>query len=392
MARAWIELGHTVTMLCEFPNHPSGIIPQAYHGRLYERTSLDGIDVIRVWVKASTHKSFRNRILFYLSFMFNAALAGLLLARAPYDLVYCSSPPLFTGAAGLLISLLKRLPFFFEVRDLWPESAVALGELSNPLAIRWAERLELSCYRRARCIIVVTEGIRQRLLERGQLADKIVLLPNGANTDLFQFQPDLRLRIRRDLDWQAGFLAIYAGIFGLAQGLETILETARLLQEHPQIRFLLIGDGPKKAEIAAQVARLDLPNLRLLPEQPRESMPGYLSAADVALVPLRRLELFKGALPSKIFDAWACQRPVLISIDGEARRVVEEAQAGIFVPPEDPIALARSLLDLLANQAQAIKMGDNGRQTVVKSFSRRAQARQLIEILEAVMLKEKGVN
>jgi glycosyltransferase involved in cell wall biosynthesis len=377
MARNLVLLGHSVTVIGEFPNHPSGIIPPAYRGKLYERSTLDGIDVIRVWVKASPVKNFRNRMLFYLSYMLTAALAGLFLARSRYDVIYASSPPLFVGGAALAISYLRRIPLAFEVRDLWPESAVALGELTNPRAVALASRLEEACYRRARTIVVVTKGIRDRLIGRGYPQDKIVLIPNGANVDLFRYDSTAREKIRSDLNLGDSFTAVYAGIHGVAQGLETLVEAAKLLRDHPGIRILLIGEGPTKAQIAALVEKYALPNLIMLPEQPRESIPGFLSAVDAAIIPLKAVDLFKGALPSKLFDAWACQRPVLLSVDGEAHLLLDQAEGGIFVHPEDPQALASALVDLSRRPADCRQMGINGRRFTEAHYSRKALAGQL---------------
>lgn len=385
MCRNLLRLGHSVTAVGEFPNHPSGIIPDHYRGKLYERTTLDGIDVIRVWVKASPVKNFKNRMLFYLSYMLTAALAGLFLARGRYDLVYASSPPLFVGASALAISFLRRIPLAFEVRDLWPESAVALGELSNPRAVRLATLLEEACYRRARTIIVVTEGIRSRLLDRGIHPEKIVLIPNGANVDLFRFDPAGRARLREQLGLGSTFTAIYAGIHGLAQGLETVVEAARLLQNQPDIRILMVGEGPAKTQVAALAEKYALRNLVMLPEQPREAVPAFLSAADVALIPLKAVDLFKGALPSKLFDAWACEKPVLLSVDGEAHRVLDLAQGGLFVPPEDPQALADALQALSKQPENCRLMGINGRRFTEAHYSRKALAELLEAHLQAVI-------
>ncbi len=195
MASNWVRMGHSVSMICEFPNHPSGIIPPEYRGKLYEREALDGIDVIRVWVKASPVKNFRSRMLFYLSYMFSAPLSGLLLARGKYDVIYATSPPLFVGAAALIISQVRGTPLVFEVRDLWPESAVALGELNSPRVIAWATRLEEACYNHARMVVVVTRGIHNRLLECGIPPDKLARIPNGANVDMFQYSESTADRI-----------------------------------------------------------------------------------------------------------------------------------------------------------------------------------------------------
>jgi glycosyltransferase involved in cell wall biosynthesis len=384
MARNFVRLGLAVTMISEVPNHPSGIIPPAYRGKLFERVTLEGIDVIRVWVKASPVKNFRNRMLFYLTYMVNAALVGAVLSRGRYNLVYASSPPLFVGGAALALSILKRAPLVFEVRDLWPESAVALGEIASRRAIAWSTRLEEACYRRAKKIIVVTRGIQDRLLERGYPAGKVALIPNGANVDLFQYQPEGRLRLRSEWGLQDKFIVIYAGIHGVAQGLETVVEAARLLLVNPMVHLLLVGDGPKKAEIAALARQYSLPNLTMLPEQPRAAMPDILSAADAALIPLRNLDLFKGALPSKLFDAWACQRPVVLSVDGEARQALEQCQGGVFVPPEDAHAMTEAIRDLCSEPVACTEMGRRGREFTVSHYSRQALAEKLISILEKI--------
>ena len=386
MARYLVSAGHQVTMLTEVPNHPSGIIPPEYRRKLWERSSLDGIDVIRVWVKASPIKTFRARMAFYLTFMVNASFAGLLLARGHYDALVATSPPLFVGGAALALSALRRTPMIFEVRDLWPESAVALGELSNPRAVALAGKLEKTCYNRARRLVVVTEGIRRRLVERG-FGDKLVLIPNGANTDLFRPDPAAgkALRAELGLDSDDKFVVLYAGIHGIAQGLETALEAAQKLQATPEVHFVFVGEGPKKAELLAIKDRLGLANVTMLPERPRSDMPAFLSAADVALVPLRRLDLFEGALPSKMFDAWACGCPVILSIAGEARRVLEQADAGLFIEPEDAGQMARAILQMKGDPALLRRYRDNGPRFVEKNYSRQRQAAQLERLLLEVI-------
>lgn len=381
MARYLVANGHTVTMVTEVPNHPSGIIPYEYRGKLYERADLEGIDVLRVWVKASPEKTFATRMAFYLTYMVNATLAGLALAHGQYDLIYATSPPLFVGGAALALSTLRRTPLVFEVRDLWPESAVALGEMTNPRAVALAGKLEEMCYNRARRVVVVTEGIQRRLAERG-FRDKVVLIPNGANPS--QFQPDREgaAALCADLGLKGKFLVLYAGIHGVAQGLETVLETARQLQgQAPDVHFLFVGEGPKKQELLALRSHWGLANVTMLAEQPRARMPAYLSAAHVALVPLRRLEIFQGALPSKMFDAWACGCPILLSIGGEARQVLERADAGVFVEPEDAGQMAQALLQLKGEPERLHRYGENGRRFVEEHYSRQRLAARLEALL-----------
>jgi glycosyltransferase involved in cell wall biosynthesis len=387
MAHNWVLLGHSVTMLTEFPNHPSGVIPPQYKGKFIERTVMDGIEIIRVSVKASPVKNFRNRMLFYLSYMFNAILAGIFLAHERYHLLYASSPPLFVGGAAFVLSYIKHLPLIFEVRDLWPESAVAIGELSNPRVISLATKLEEMCYHGAKLVVVVTQGIYNRLLQRGISPEKLIVVRNGANIDMFTYIKSERERIRREMGLEDKFIAIYAGIHGLAQGLETIIDTARVLQGNPRIHFLLVGDGPKKQEILALAKDNNLLNLTFVPEKPRELMPAYLSASDIALVPLRKAEIFKGAFPSKIFDAWACERPVLVSIDGEARQVVEAVNGGVYIAPEDTQAMAETLINLLDSPKELDAMGKNGREYTLQNHSRKVLAEKLISYLEKLLMQ-----
>jgi glycosyltransferase involved in cell wall biosynthesis len=257
---------------------------------------------------------------------------------------------------------------------------VALGELTNPRAVALAGKLEEMCYNRARCIVVVTEGIRRRLKERG-IDQKVAVIPNGANTELFRPDPESGAALRSELGLEAKFVAIYAGIHGVAQGLETVLDAAHQLQGVPDVHFLFVGEGPKKAELLALRNEMGLTNVTMLAEQPRTQIPAFLSAADVALVPLRRLELFDGAVPSKLFDAWACGCPVILSIEGEARRVLELADAGAFVEPGDAGQLAKLILQLRGNPEALLRYGENGRGFVEAHYSRQRLAVRLEELL-----------
>jgi glycosyltransferase involved in cell wall biosynthesis len=386
MARGLVQAGHQVTMIAEVPNHPSGIIPPVYRGKLYDRAQLDGIEVLRVWVKAPSVKNFRSRMAFYLTYMVMAALAGLFLARGKFDVVYATSPPLLVGGAALVISYVRRIPLVFEVRDLWPEVAVALGELQNKYAIRLAKWLEWRCYQRARMVVVVTKGIRQRLIERGLPARKLTFIPNGANTDLFQPQPAAGCALRQELGLGNDFIVLYAGLHGIAQGLELLLEAARQLQEHPTIHFLFVGEGPTKADLIALTRKLELSNVSFHAEVARERIPAFFSAAQVAVVPVRKAALFQGVLPSKMFDAWACACPTLVALDGEARQALHQAEAGLWVEPENPAALATAILALYNDPSRLPCLGENGRRFVAAHYSRQAQAQQLEKLLRQVVM------
>ncbi len=381
MATNLVRMGHRVTVLTEMPNHPKGIIHPSYRRRLVMSEELEGVQVLRVWVMASPRKTFVTRLAFYLSFAFMASLVGLL-HRHRYDVVLATSPPLFVGAAGLLIARARRLPFVFEVRDLWPLSAVELGEIRSHTYARLAERLELMLYRHALAVPVVTKGIFDILRARGVPEQKLVFIPNGTNTELFY---DRGRGARASMGLTDEFVVMYAGIFGIAQGMETLCEAARLLKGHVQIRFVFVGEGPVKEQVRRLCGRWQLHNVMLLDEVPRDQIPLLLSAADACIVPLKRKPLFHGALPSKMFDAWACGRPVLLAVDGEARRVMEEAEAGVFVEPEDPEVLAKAIMQLAGDLPLARRLGANGRRYVERYFSRRAQAERLAHLLETIV-------
>jgi colanic acid biosynthesis glycosyl transferase WcaI len=392
MARGLIRAGHQVTMLTEVPNHPQGVIHPAYRGRLYVREETDGIDVRRLWVSASPQKTTRTRMAFYLSFMFGATLAGLFMARGHYDVVYASSPPLFVGGAALAISYLRRVPLVFEVRDLWPESAVQLGELNNPRAVRLATRLEETCYRRARHIVVVTHNIRGRLVERGYSAAKIIVIPNGANTQLYCPQP-INQALRQQLGIRPDqFVVIYTGLHGLAHGLETALQAADLLREHEDILFLFVGDGPRKADLMDMAGQMGLDNVCFHEAVPEPELPAYIALADVGLDTRRRIGISQGTLPVKMFSYMACERPVLLSIEGEAVQLLERAGAGVAVPPETPEALARAILDLQDDPAERAAFGCNGRAFVEAHYSRQGFAHQLEDLLSAVVSDRRSLK
>ena len=385
MARGLVQAGHHVTMIAEIPNHPGGIIPPQYQGKLYERTNLDGIDVIRVWVKTSPVKTFRTRIAFYLSYSLMGTLAGLFGARNKYDLIYATSPPLFVGASALALSHLRRTPMAFEVRDLWPESAIVLGELENERAVQLATWLEETCYHRARLIIVTSQEILDHLVERGVPRDKLALVRNGANIDLFQLDPKARQRIRTELGLENRFIALYAGLFGLAYELDLVLEAAHELETRAaDVHFLLMGDGPTREALQDDASLLGLTNVTFLPAQPRERVPGYFNAADVSLVPLREPNI-PGMLPVKIYDSMACKVPLIVGARGEPRTIVQECDSGLVVDPGNVEQLCDAILRLRDAPELRRRYGENGRQAVVARYSRQAQARQLEQILRTIV-------
>ncbi len=380
MAANLVRLGHKVTVLTELPNHPRGIIPPEYRRRWYAKDELAGIRVVRVWVYARPVKTFFTRMGFYLTFMVNAALVGSLV-RGPYDIVYATSPPYFVGVTALWLSLVKRARFVFEVRDLWVQSAAELGELNNPRLLKMAGWLDRLYYRKAKRIVAVTRGIYDALAARG-LAAKLYLIYNGTNCDLLY---DRGRGKRGELGWEKQFVVMYAGILGIAQGLEEICRVIAQLKSDPGIHFAFVGEGPLKQRIETLQKEQSLTNLTLLGEIPRERIADYISAADCCLVPLKKRETFRGALPSKMFDVMACSRPLILSVDGEARELVEKTGAGLYVEPENDGELRQAILTLLNDPALCKKMGAAGRTFVENNFSRRQAAIELEQVLQDVM-------
>jgi glycosyltransferase involved in cell wall biosynthesis len=380
MAKGLVRAGHQVTIITEFPNHPTGIIPPAYRGKVFTRERMEGVEVIRVWVMASPRKTFGRRMAFYLSYMMMAALAGLFLVRGRVDALYVTSPPLFSGGAGLVLSYLRRIPLYFEVRDLWPESAVVLGQLRNKRFIRWATWLEEKCYVRARSIVVTARESHDRLRERGIPADKLVVIRNGANTDLFRPDAVQGSDLRNRLDLEDRFILLYPGLHGLVYDLGFLMDVLEQLQQYSDIHLLMVGDGPTKRQTIAKADELGLQNVTFLPGQPRDEIPAFFNAADVIVAPLREPQI-AGGFPVKVYDSMACSTPVIVCARGETRRVVEDAQAGLVSDPGDKEALCTAILRLRADPALRRQMGENGRKAVVAQYSRQAQAEALAELV-----------
>jgi glycosyltransferase involved in cell wall biosynthesis len=376
MAKNLIHLGHEVIVMTEVPNHPSGIIPAKYRNRFCILDKYDEIPVIRNWVWVKPHKTFYSRMLFYLSFMFSTVLNSFSLERKKFDIIYATSPPLFVGIAGLVIAKLMKLPLIFEVRDLWPESAIDLKQISSPITVKMSHWLANTIYSHSKAIIAVTNGIATKLKIKNIDAKKISTIKNGTNINSNINLYDSMLEER--LGWKDKFIVLYAGIHGIAQGLETIIYAADCLKEIDNIKFVFIGEGPNKNNLKAIVKKKKLENIEFLPEVPREEIFKYISLSTVCLVPLKKLTIFQGALPSKMFDAWACKKPIILSVNGEAKRELKKANGGIYAEPENHMAIAISVLKLFKNPDLCNILGENGYRFLYKyGYTRSQQAAYL---------------
>jgi glycosyltransferase involved in cell wall biosynthesis len=380
LARSLADSGHMVTVLTALPNYPAGKIFEEYKGRLLMEEQRDGLRIIRTWLVATKSKAFFLRILNYCSFSVLSFLAAAWKVGLQ-DVVIVESPPLFLGLSGFLISRLKRARFVLNVSDLWPESAVALGIVRNARLIRIATLVEEFLYRKASLISAQTEGIVASIRSRAR-DSLIALIPNGA--DVFAASPqnaELQKSVRNELGFNEHFVVGYTGLLGLAQGLETVLDSAQLLSKFPKIVIAFIGDGPDGPRLKSIAQQSGLQNVRFVPAQPASKMPEVLSTLDIALVPLKRHPLFKGALPSKMFAAMGAGIPIVGSVEGEARAVIAESRGGICVEPENSLQIAEAILELYRDPELRKSLGENGRSYVAKHFNRRDAARKFEEFL-----------
>lgn len=385
-----VKRGYEVTVLTTVPNYPTGIVPSEYRGHVIQQEMLGGVRVVRVWSYTSPNKGFLRRILAQLSFGCLAPILGGKAVGHP-DLIIVESPPLFDAIAARLLAWYKHCPFIFLVSDLWPESAIQLGMLSNRLLIKLAEWLEWSTYQKASSVWVVTEGIRQSLLKRGLSTEHVFLLTNGVDTA--KFHPMPQAQARAELGWDNLFTVLYAGTHGLSQGLETVLTAAEHIQDYIDIRIVLVGEGATKTSLIAQARQRDLKNITFLDPQPHEHMPLIWASADICLVPLRKVPLFEGALPSKMYEAMACARPIVLGVEGEARRMVEqEAGAALAVEPENADALASAILYLREHTELAEALGQRGRTFVQNRFEREQLTAELEKRIAKLLEKGEPVS
>lgn len=365
MARQLRASGHRVEVVTAVPNHLSGAIFPGYEGQCYVRDEVDGIIVHRVWMYAATGAG-PKRLMSYLSFMITC-LYGLARSTRP-DYLFVESPPLFLSLPAFIASRVWNVPFIFNVADLWPDSAEALGIVTNKSVLRLARSLELWTYRKAEIVNAVTEGIQDTLVTvKGVDPHKVMFLPNGVDIDVFSpRRPDPELQRRFNCKDGATFL--YAGTHGYAQGLEVIMQAALRLRNQA-VTFIFVGDGPAKAQLIRMKEEHGLSNVVFADAEPLTRMPAYYSIATAAIVTLRDIPLFRGARPSKMFPAFASGIPVIYAGRGEGARQVEATQSGIVTPPEDADALSAAIMELVCNPDVAHELGWNARKYVSENMS-----------------------
>lgn len=385
--REWVRAGHQVTVITCAPNFPKGKVFDGYRNRLWQQEQMDGIRVIRVWSYITANEGFVKRILDYQSFMLSATLA------APFvrgvDVVVGTSPQFFTACAAYLVSHLKRIPFVFELRDMWPESIKAVGAMkSDSVAYRWLERLEMFLYCRASRIVTVTHAFRDALMRRGIDGTKIDVVTNGV--DLSHFAPQAKdVTLVQQLCLQDMFVAGYIGTHGIAHALETLLEAAQTLQQMPNaqnVRLLFLGDGARKQDLIAKAQAMGLRNVLFVESVQKDQVVRYWSVLDVSVIHLRKTGLFTTVIPSKLFECMGMGLPVLHGVAGESAAIVEREQVGQVFESENAQQLVAGLLHMRDNPAAYADFQRNGL-LAARRYDRKNLALQMQQVLVNLVKK-----
>ena len=378
----WAAAGHEVTVVTCAPNHPDGRLYPSYRNRLRQVEDVKGVRVVRVATFLAANKDKWRRIANYLSYLVTAVLAGLF-ERRP-DVVIATSPQFFCGWAGVLVGRLRRRPFLLEVRDLWPESILAVRAMRFRVGLRPIEVLERWMYRAARHIVTVGDGYRERLIERGVDPSRISVIMNGVDSERFFAQEPDRV-LARQFGVSGRFVVTYCGTIGLAHGLEVVLRAGALLIEHGRrdVVFLLVGGGARLEALRGAAAREGLDNVIFAGHLDTGAIPGILSLTDACLVHLRASPTFTTVMPSKIFEAAAMARPVILGVRGFAREFVQEAGCGVCIEPENEHDLVDAILRLSADAALRDRLGRAGR-SVADTYDRDRLAARYLAIIARV--------
>ena len=379
-ARRWVRDGHQVTVLTCVPNHPHGVVYPGYQNRWCQWENVDGINVLRVITYLGPNKGFVRRIVNYLSYFFSASFFCSKVKNV--DVVVSTSPQFFCGLAGFFVSRRLRVKWVLEIRDLWPESIVAVGALRQQQIIRILESIETFMYRQANHIVTVTNSFLQHITARGIDAGKLTVITNGADLESFKPQPrDNEVTVKYGL--RDKFVASFIGTHGMAHGLSTVLRAADRLRKDQRIVFLLVGDGAEKENLERQAREMRLDNVVMIGQQPKKMMPLFLAASDVCLVLLRRDDLFKTVIPSKIFEAMAMARPIIMGVEGESWEIVKQADCGLAIEPENDLELTEAVVKLADNPKLVEKLGNNGRRFVAENYDRGKLAEMYLDVLKS---------
>lgn len=375
--KEWVNSGIEVTVITCAPNFPKGKVYPGYKNKFIQREEIDGIKVIRVWSYITANEGFLKRVLDYTSYAFMAFWVGLFIKT---DLIIATSPQFFTAVSGSILAFFKRKKWVMEVRDLWPESIVAVGAMRRNFFITFFEWLEKRLYLSANHIIVVTDTFKEKISSRGISIEKISVFKNGANLDLFRAGEKPASLIKKH-GFEGKFVIAYIGTHGMAHGLDFILDSiGELYNSNPEILFLFMGDGSEKNNLLSKAKELELKNVLFLDSVPKNEVVDYLKVMDVALVNLKKSETFLTVIPSKIFEAAAMNKPILLGLEGETKEIIETYQAGLCFIPEDRISFIEKVKNISLNLEEYMKFQE-GCARLALDFDRKKIAKGMFETL-----------
>lgn len=375
-AREWVKAGHEVTVITCVPNFPKGKVFDGYKNKLWQKEVIDGIEVIRVWSYIAANKGFVRRTLDFISFSVTSFLAGLFVKA---DVIVATSPQFFTALSGRTLSFWKRVPWIMEVRDLWPESIKTVGAMKDNLFIRYFEWEEMRCYRSAKTIVVVTDSFKRTLTARGIDEAKIKVVKNGVDKEMFKPVPKDEALIG-ELGLEGKKIIGYIGTHGMAHKLDFILDCARNMQGRNDFHFLFIGAGAEREALLAKKEREGITNVTMLDSVPKDQVVRYISILDLSLINLRKSELFKTVIPSKMFENAGMQIPIIMGVQGEAQEMLEEYGAGLCFEPENEVDFNAKLQQLLSDPDLYERCRTGGAE-MSRDYDRKALADKMLECM-----------
>ena len=377
--REWHKAGHEITVITCAPNFPKGRVYDGYKNKLYQSETIDGIKVIRVWSYIAPNKGFYKRTLDYISYSITSFFAGLFQKA---DIIIATSPQFFTALSGRTLSFWKRTPWIMEVRDLWPESIKTVGAMKDNAFIRYFEWEEIRCYKSAKKIIVVTDSFKKNLTGRGIPSEKIAVIKNGADKDLFKPLPKDEALIKK-LGLEGKKIIGYIGTHGMAHKLDFILRCAKNMQGKNNYHFLFIGSGAEKANLLKIKEEEQIENVTMLDSVPKEEVSKYISILDLSLINLKKSELFTTVIPSKIFENAGMEIPILMGVEGEAKELVEQYGAGLCFEPENEKDFNEKA-SMLLNDDSLYQNCKAGCRQLATDFDRKKLAREMLQIITNV--------
>ena len=389
ITKMWSDQGHEITVLAGMVHYNTGKKPKKYRGKFifHDKEFYNNVDIIRCYVSEKYNVNFVGRLWAYFSFVFSSICAGIFKSKGKYDFILVSSPPLFVGVTAYFISVIKRIPFIFEIRDLWPETAIDTGVLKNRLAIKFSFLFEKFIYKRSKLINVLTPAFRDKLISNKNVPEKkIIFIPNAADFSLSEkISNDISFnsnQFKKKLSFENKFVITYVGAHGVANHLIQIIDAAEILQ-NTEIIFQLIGAGMRKEFLVNEVRKRNLTNVVFRDPVPKSDVFKYILSSDVGISVLKNIDTFKTIYSNKTFDYMSCKKPILLAIDGVSRKLIESANCGFFVEPENSLMLAeKSTLMSKLDKKQLHQMGVNGYNYAKEHFDRKKLANKYLNLIK----------